>query len=170
MPRATRSKESKSKREKRAEESKSQREKPAKDTKPKKKRGSTRSSSDDCSDEYTDSDEYWDYRWPEAEDKEPDYRVAGEEESYRPTTERYKETSRISERSGLAYDFYDESSMSELLEAERARVVETPPYSDETRRFTTSRPGLKKSRKKSKHWRQSYDNKQRPMVRTAFNK
>ena len=55
-------------------------------------------------------------------------------------------------------------------QSERACFVETTPYSDETRRFTTSRPGLRKSRRKSKHWRQSYDNKQRPMVRTAFNK
>ena len=123
MPRETRSKESKSKRGKRAKESKSQREKPANDGKPKKKRGSTRSSSDDYSGECTDSDEYWDYGWPEAEDKELDYRVAGEEESYRTTTQRSKETWRISERSGLAYDLYDESSMSELLEAERARVL-----------------------------------------------
>ena len=121
--REKRAKESKSKREKRAKESKSQREKPAKDAKPKKKRRSTRSSSDDYSDEYTDSDEYWDYGWPEAEDKELDYRIAGEEESYRTTTQRYKETLRIGERSGLAYDLYDDPSMSELLEAERARVL-----------------------------------------------
>ena len=124
MPRKTRSKESKSKREKRAKEFKSQREKPAKDAKPKKKRRSTRSSSDDYSDEYTDSDEYSVYGWPEAEDKELDYPVAGEEESYRTTTQRYKETLRIGERSGLAYDLYDESSMSELLEAERPRVLQ----------------------------------------------
>ena len=121
--REKRAREYKSKREKRAKESKSQREKPAKDAKPKRKRRSTRSSSDDYSDQYTDSNEYWDYGWPEAEDKELDYRVAGEEESYWTTTQRYKETSRIHERSGVAYHLYDESSMSELLEAERARVL-----------------------------------------------
>ena len=123
MPHEMRSKESKSKRQKRAKKSKSQREKPAKDAKPKKKRRSTRSSSDDYSDEYTDSDEYWGYRWPEVENKELDYQVACEEESNGTTTQRYKETSRIGERSGLAYNLYDESSMSELLEAERARVL-----------------------------------------------
>ena len=123
MPRETHPKESKSKREKRSKESKSQREKPAKYAKPQKKRRSTRSSSDDYSDKYTDSDEYWDYEWPEAEDLELDYGVAGEKESYKTTTQRYEETSRIGERSGLAYDPYDESSMSELLEAERARVL-----------------------------------------------
>ena len=43
--------------------------------------------------------------------------------SYRTTTQRYKETSGIGERCGFAYDLQDESSISELLEAERARVL-----------------------------------------------
>ena len=55
-------------------------------------------------------------------------------------------------------------------QSDRSCFVEMPPYSDETRRFKTSRSGLRKSRRKSKHWRQSYDNKKPPMVRSAFNK
>ena len=170
MRRETRSKESKSKREKRAKESRSQREKPAKDAKPKKKRRSTHSSSDDYSDEYMDSDEYWDYGWPEAKDKELDYRVAPEEESYRTTTERYKETSRIGERSGLAYDLYDKSSMSELLEAERGRVLRRDATIQRRDKKIHDLQTRLEEKQKEIEALQSYDNKQRPMVPTAFNK